>query len=218
MKKKIEEIYRILRKEFPLPVKRKLSPVEELILTILSQNTSDRNRDLAWERLRKKFPTMEDLEKASVEEIERAIKPAGLYRQKAKSIKEALSRLREEFGSLQIPLQGEEAFKFLLSLKGVGPKTAAVVSLFSLSHPHFPVDTHIFRVSNRIPLVKGKSREKVQEELNKKVPDEIKKEFHLLLIELGRKYCRPRPRCQECPLRDLCSFPSRFLKPGQGQV
>ncbi len=218
MKEKIEKIYDILRKEFSLPAKEKLSPAEELVLTVLSQNTSDRNRDLAWKRLRERFPKMEDLEEASVEEIEEAIKPAGLYRQKARSIKQVLRKLREEFGSLNIPLKGEEAYRFLLSLKGVGPKTAAVVSLFSLGHPYFPVDTHIFRVSNRIPLVRGKTREKVQEELNKKVPDEIKREFHLLLIELGRKYCRPKPRCKECPLKGLCSYSSRFLKPDQKEV
>ncbi len=219
MKEKIEKVYQILRREIPLPAKKKLPPVEELVLTILSQNTSDRNRDRAWAKLREKFPTLEALAEAPLEEIEEAIRPAGLYRQKARSIKKALKSLREKFGTLEIPLRGEDAYEFLLSLDGVGPKTAAVVSLFSLGHPHFPVDTHIFRVSNRIPLVEGKSREKVQEQLNQVVPDGIKEEFHLLLIELGRRYCRPKPRCEKCPLRGLCRFAALHgLQPGQGQV
>ncbi len=206
MERRIEKVYKILRENFPLPPKRKLPPVEELVLTILSQNTSDRNRDIAWAELRRKFPSMEALERAPVEEIEKAIKPAGLYRQKARRIKEVLSILRRKFGGLKIPLKGEELYRFLLSLKGVGPKTAAVVSLFSFGEPYFPVDTHIFRVSNRIPLVRGKSREEVQEKLNHLVPDGLKEEFHLLLIELGRSYCRPRPKCSLCPLRGFCEF------------
>ena len=149
---------------------------------------------------------MEKLAKAPLEEIEKAIKPAGLHRQKARRIKEVLNILTERFGGVKIPLKGEELYEFLLSLKGVGPKTAAVVSLFSFGEAYFPVDTHIFRVSNRIPLVRGKTRKEVQDKLNSMIPDSLKKELHLLLIELGRSFCRPKPNCSACPIREYCDF------------
>ena len=218
VKGKIERIYKILKANLPLPEPRNLPPVEELVLTILSQNTSDRNRDLAWKRLKGKFSSMEEVAEAPLEEIESAIKPAGLYRQKARRIKEVLNILKEKFGGLRIPLKGEELYEFLLSLKGVGPKTAAVVSLFSFGEPYFPVDTHIFRVSNRIPLAKGRTRKEVQEKLNSLVPDRLKKELHLLLIELGRSFCRPKPNCSACPIREHCDFAKGFpSREGKGR-
>ncbi len=206
MKKRIEKIYEILKKEFGIPDVRRLHPLEELVLTILSQNTSDRNRDAAWKRLEKKFPKIESIMEADISEIEEAIKPAGLNRQKAKRIKEALQLIKNRFGKLDITLRGHELYDFLRSINGVGPKTAAVVALFSYGEPFFPVDTHIFRVSNRIPLAQEKTREKVQEKLTEIIPDRLKMEFHLLLIELGRKYCRPKPKCSICPLKNLCSY------------
>ncbi len=180
--------------------------MDELVLTILSQNTSDRNRDLAWERLRERFPEIGDLLGADLQELEELIRPAGLNRQKARRIKEALHLIKERFGELKIPLKGQELYDFLRSIKGVGPKTAAVVALFSYGEPFFPVDTHIFRVAKRIPLADGKTREEVQDTLTHLVPDHLKMELHLLLIELGRKYCRPRPKCSSCPLRELCKY------------
>lgn len=206
----IRELYKILKQEFEVPHIRKLKPVEELVLTILSQNTSDRNRDLAWKRLRERFPDLEKIINAKVEEIEDIIKPAGLYKQKAKRIKEGLTLIKRKFGKLEIPLKGKNLYDFLINIKGVGPKTAAVVALFSYGEPYFPVDIHIFRVARRIPLANGKTREEVQEKLTHLVPDHLKMELHLLLIELGRKYCRPRPKCTDCPLRGFCEYAKKI--------
>lgn len=211
-----QKIYEALKREFGPQKIRKLPPIEELVLTILSQNTSDRNRDLAWERLRKRFPDLKDIPEADLRELEELIKPAGLNRQKAGRIKDALTLIKQRFGGLKIPLKGKELYDFLRSIKGVGPKTAAVVALFSYGEPYFPVDTHIFRVAKRIPLAEGKTREAVQNKLTETVPDELKMELHLLLIELGRKYCRPKPKCHQCPIREMCKFRLRKEKEEKG--
>lgn len=212
MSQDFQRIYEILKREFGPQNIRRLSPIEELVLTILSQNTSDRNRDLAWERLRKRFPELKDILEADLRELEQLIKPAGLNRQKARRIKDALSLIKDRFGDLKISIRGRELYDFLRSIKGVGPKTAAVVALFSYGEPYFPVDIHIFRVAKRIPLAEGKTREEVQDRLTRIVPDQLKMELHLLLIELGRKYCRPKPKCALCPIKEMCSFRLRTEK------
>ncbi len=210
---KIERIYSKLLEEFGKPEKRRLDPVEELVLTILSQNTSDRNRDLAWERLRSRFRTMEELAEAPVEEIEELIKPSGLHRQKARRIKEVLARIRKDFSSLEIKLPADRLYDYLLSLPGIGPKTAAVVLAFSFDLPYFPVDTHVFRVARRLGLSSARTREKVQQEMERIVPPHLKKDLHLLLINLGRSYCRPsKPLCSRCPLRELCPTSGLVVK------
>ena len=210
---RIIKIYRILRKTFGIPEKKRYDPVDEIILTVLSQNTSDRNRDKAWERLKARYKTPQELLDAPEEEIAELIRPAGLHRQKAKAIKRILNRIKGDFGALKIPYRGKELYRYLTSIKGIGPKTAAVVMIFSYDQPFFPVDTHIFRVSRRMGLVDSRTREKAQSELDSLIPDEMKKDLHLLLIELGRKICRARkPLCSQCPVRDFCNFPDKVLK------
>jgi len=210
---RIKHIYKILRKTFGIPKKKKYDPVDEIILTVLSQNTSDRNRDKAWERLKARYKTPQELLDAPEEEIAELIRPAGLYRQKAKAIKRILNKIKGDFGVLEIPYRGEELYRYLTSIKGIGPKTAAVVMAFSYDQPFFPVDTHIFRVSRRMGLTNSRTREKAQFELDLLIPNEMKKDLHLLLIELGRKICRARrPLCSQCPVKDFCNFQDKVLK------
>lgn len=210
---RIIEIYKILQKSFGIPEKKKYDPVDEIILTILSQNTNDRNRDKAWERLKTRYKTPQELLEAPEREIAELIRPAGLYRQKAKAIKRILTKIKSDFGTLKIPYRGKELYYYLTSIKGIGPKTAAVVMMFSFDQPFFPVDTHIFRITRRMGLVDSRTREKAQSELDSLIPDEMKKDLHLLLIELGRKICRARkPLCDQCPVRDFCNFSDKVLK------
>ncbi len=187
-------------------------PIDELVLTILSQNTNDRNRDLAFRRLRERFPTWEAVRDAPLDAVIEAIRPAGLAQTKAPRIQEVLRLITAREGKLSLdflrtmPL--EEARAWLTSLKGVGPKTAAIVLLFSLGRPAFPVDTHVHRVSKRLGLIPPRtSRERAHTLLEAIIPPERYLPFHLALIEHGRALCRARaPRCEACPLRDLCDF------------
>ncbi|MGB9554001.1 MAG: endonuclease III domain-containing protein, partial [bacterium] len=184
-------------------------PTEELISTILSQNTNDRNRDSAFAHLRSRFPSWEKVVCAPLPEVESAIKVAGLAPSKAPRIQEALRLINEKYGQFSLPLQlnMEELFEFLLSLPGVGPKTVRCVLLFSYGYPAFPVDTHILRVGRRIGFIgKKESPARAMDRLDGLIPDGLHLSLHLLLIEHGRRTCRPRPLCQACPLRDLCSF------------
>jgi len=191
-------------------------PLDVLIRTILSQNTSDLNRDRAYAALRSRFPRWEDLLSAPVEEVENAIKGAGLYRQRARRIKEVLARIAAKRGELTLDFLGklppEQAEKWLLSLPGVWKKTAYIVLLFCFGRRRFPVDTHIKRVTGRLGLVPpGKEPHAALAPL---VPPGREIPLHLNLIRLGREICRPRlPRCELCPLADLCRYPAAKLDP-----
>jgi endonuclease-3 len=189
-----------------------LDPVSELVSTILSQNTNDVNRDVAYDRLTSRLPTWEQVRDADVEVVIEAIRPAGLANQKGPRIQESLRFITRERGELNLDFLGDwpvdEAKSWLTSMKGVGPKTAAIVLLFSLGRPAFPVDTHVHRVAKRLGLIAPQtSREKAHEELERLVSPEDYYAFHLNLIRHGRQVCTSRrPRCQACPLRDLCDY------------
>jgi endonuclease-3 len=189
-----------------------LDPVAQLVSTILSQNTNDGNRDVAFGRLRRRLPTWEQVRDADVEEVIEAIRPAGLANQKGPRIQEALRFITRERGELDLGFLAElpvdEAKKWLSSIKGVGPKTAAIILLFSLDRPAFPVDTHIYRVTKRLGLIGPRvSRERAHQELEKLVPQEDYYAFHLNLIRHGRQVCTSRkPRCPECIVRELCDY------------
>ena len=204
---------RVLAERYGEPVKHgPRDPLWALIKTILSQNTSDINRDRAYERLRQRFPTPEALHKAPLPEIAEAIRPGGLARQKAERIKGLLDYLQSRYGSYDLswicerkPQEVEEEFR---KLKGIGPKTIKVVLLFVCGHPVFPADTHITRISKRLGLVPEKAgSEKVHEILEKLVPPDRYYPFHLNLIRFGREICRARtPLCGRCPLVPICVF------------
>jgi len=189
-----------------------LDPVSELVSTILSQNTNDVNRDVAFDRLRARLPTWEAVRDADVEAVIEAIRPAGLANQKGPRIQQALRFITEERGKLDLGFLAEwpleEAKAWLSSIKGVGPKTAAIVLLFSLGRPAFPVDTHVHRVTKRLGLIGPRvSREKAHVELERLVETEAYYPFHLNLIRHGRQVCSSRkPRCDACVLAELCDF------------
>jgi len=189
-----------------------LDPISEVVSTILSQNTSDVNRDRAFARLRMRFVTWEEVRDGPVGTVEEAIRPAGLARQKAPRIKGALQFITRERGELSLDFLKDmpvgEAKAWLTQIKGVGPKTAAIILLFSLGMPAFPVDTHVHRVTGRLGLIGPKvSAEKAHDLLEDLLPPEWYYPFHLNVIRHGREICHARnPKCEICPLQDLCDY------------
>jgi endonuclease-3 len=191
------------------------APVDELVLTVLSQNTNDRNRDVAYFRLRERFPSWDAVAHAPVEEIEDAIRPGGLAPTKSVRIKQILEAIGDDdlLWLADAPL--DEARKYLCALPGVGRKTAACVLLFSFGRPDVPVDTHVYRVGGRLGLWPQKAPLiAAHDELARLVGDdgEFAYEAHVLLIRHGRRTCVARaPRCAECPLRRMCPEGRRRL-------
>jgi len=202
----------------PIPWRSHGDPLDVLINTILSQNTSDRNRDLAYEALLARYDRDYDaIAHAPLDELAETIRPAGLHRQKAARIQQILKEIKAERGAYDLShlkaLSREEALRELLKFDGVGKKTAGIVLTFSLGKPYFPVDTHIARITRRLGLVKP--NEDPHDVMNALVPEELKYQLHLHLIRHGRETCTARrPRCGICPLRDLCRFPDKA--PGDG--
>lgn len=181
-------------------------PIAELVLTILSQNTSDTNSGRAFIQLMRRFPSWQAIAEAPVEEVEAAIAPGGLARQKAPRIQAALRAVVEHAGSWDLDflrtLPLEEARAWLRALPGVGPKTAACVLLFSLGGPALPVDTHVERVARRLGLIpQNATAERAHALLEALVPPGEYYPFHMLLIKHGRRTCSARrPACDRCPL------------------
>jgi len=204
-------IHQLLVEEYGQREWHPREPLSVLISAILSQNTSDVNRDQAWRRLKERFPTWESLLAADSAEIAEAIRPGGLANIKAPRIKKVLQTIKQERGELTLDFLAEmdvdQAKRWLTSLNGVGPKTAAIVLLFSLGKPAFPVDTHVHRVSRRLGLIGPKTtREQAHDALEKLLPPEIYYTFHLNLIAHGREVCKSQqPRCATCVLQQHCN-------------
>lgn len=192
--------------------RRFLPPLDELIDCILSQSTTDTNRDRAFAALKEAFPTWEAVMNAPTEAVIAAIKPAGLANQKGPRIQEILRRIYAERGELNIDFLGDlpvpEAKAWLTSFHGVGPKTAAIVLCFAFMRPAFPVDTHIHRVGQRIGfLPQGISADDAHPVMEAIVPPDDYFTFHINLIRLGREICQARrPRCEACPLTSYCDY------------
>jgi endonuclease-3 len=213
LSKKALKVHKKLIEAFGEPTWRNpLPPVDELVSTILSQNTNDVNRDRAFDSLRAKFPTWEQVRDADTDEVIEAVRVAGLANQKGPRLQQVLRDITEERGSLdlsflkEIPL--EEARNWLTKFKGVGPKTAAIVLCFSLNRPAFPVDTHVYRVTGRIGLRPEKlTVEQAHPFLESVFPPETYYAAHLNIIRLGREVCAARkPNCPVCPVRELCDY------------
>jgi endonuclease III len=183
------------------------APVDELVLTVLSQNTNDRNRDVAYGRLRERFGSWEQVRDAPVDEVEDAIRPGGLAPTKARRIQLILSALDGDGLAWLETAPVEEGRDYLCALPGVGRKTAACVLLFSYGLPDVPVDTHVFRVGTRLGLFRpGASLEEAHDEMLRFAADDAY-ELHVSLIRHGRRTCQARnPRCHECPLLSICPY------------
>jgi endonuclease-3 len=193
----------------PPRVHRRLPPLDELVLTILSQNTSDRNCERAYAAMRDRFPTWEEVRDAPTAELEEVLRPGGLAAQKAPRIQAVLNELSHD-GRPHLDwlrdLEPAEAIARLVAFPGVGPKTASCVLLFSLDVPVMPVDTHVHRVALRLGLIPaGTSADQAHSVLTELVPAGRMLEAHLLLIAHGRATCSARrPRCGGCVLLEGC--------------
>ncbi len=211
--KRINRIRDVLRDYYGRPRNEPhRAPLDELVLTVLSQNTNDRNRDVAFTRLRTRFSTWATVAHAPVGQIEETIRPGGISKVKSKRIKEMLLEIERKAGGFDIDwlasVPRERAIDFLESLPGVGRKTAACVLMFSFDRPEMPVDTHVHRVSSRLGLIRPKASfdEAHDEWLELALPDELF-ELHINLLRHGRRICSAkRPKCAECALKRLCPY------------
>ena len=197
---------------------RKTDPTSELILTILSQNTNDINRDRAFKTLKERFPTWADIASAKVTDIAKAIHGGGLSGIKSKRIKKILSQIKEWSSDYKLlflkKMSDKEVFDYLMSFTGVGPKTASCVLLFSLGRQAMPVDTHVYRVGQRLGFIPPNlNAEKAHQWfLELKLPIDMY-QFHLNLIQHGRTLCRPsNPKCDVCPIKRYCLYHNSSLE------
>ena len=210
-RRRIQKLFRLLESEYGGRTwRRRMPAVDQLILTILSQHTSDRNSGRAFRSLKERFKDWESVANARAASVERAIRSAGLARMKAPRIIRCIRRIRNERGCCDLEFLGKmspgDAKEYLESFDGVGPKTVACVLLFSFNMPLFPVDTHVLRVTKRLGVMDGDATAgPAHGRLSELVPAELHYPLHLLLIEHGRKTCKAqRPRCEECVLRENC--------------
>jgi len=212
IKKKIQKAIAAFENLYGVPQWRRKDPLDELMVTILSQNTNDRNRDNAYHQLRERYPTWEQVMNADVDQIEEAIRTAGLAKQKSASMKRTLTWVAEYFGELSLEsmrdISNDEAIKLLTSQKGVGVKTAAVTLAFSLGRDLCPVDTHVHRIAQRLGWVKERTNaEKTFLQLRSLIPKGKAATFHLNMLRFGREICNARsPKCGECPLFVDCKW------------
>jgi endonuclease III len=208
---------RLVKRFGELAPPRAADPLDELVLTVLSQHTSDVNADRSFTELRRAFLTWESVVRAPARKVADAIRSGGLANQKAPRIQAILREIHAREGAYDLrrlaTLADAEARDYLTSLPGVGPKTAAVVLSFALGRDAIPVDTHVHRVSRRLGLIPANATaERAGRILHDIVPDGLRTSTHVGLIRLGREICRaPVPSCRACPLRDLCPSAERFL-------
>jgi endonuclease III len=212
-----------LRKQFgELAPPRAVDPLDELILTVLSQHTSDLNAERAFADLRGTYPTWVDVVAAPTERLAAAIRSGGLANTKAPRIQAILREIKEREGAYDLSVLRElpdaDARAYLTSLPGIGPKTAAVVLSFALGRDAIPVDTHVHRTTRRLGMVPQKaSAERADRVLHELVPQGLRTPLHVALIRLGREICKaPTPLCPRCPLKDLCPTAPRYLGRASG--
>lgn len=211
-KSDIPAILRALARLYPRGEKswaKRSDPFHTVIATIMSAQTTDAQVDIVTPELFRRYPTPAKLAKARLRDVETIIKPVGLYKAKAKNIIAASKIIEKEFGG-EVPATREE----LMSLPGVGRKTANVVLIKSFGQPAMPVDTHVFRVVNRIGLARGKTPEAVEAGLMKVIPEKKLGAAHFWLIHHGRTLCSARsPKCDQCPLAKCCDYARSWKKP-----
>lgn len=201
----------------PLAPPRAVDPLDELVLTVLSQHTSDLNAERAFADLRGAFATWADVVAERPDRVADVIRSGGLANTKAPRIQSILREVHTREGGFDLSglrsLPDAEARAYLTSLPGIGPKTAAVVLSFALGRDAIPVDTHVHRVTRRLGMIPPKaSAERADRLLHDLVPDGLRTPLHVALIRLGREICKAQtPRCPICPLKDLCPTAPRYL-------
>lgn len=217
-RQRLIQVRDILRNTFGTPTWHlELPAVDELVCTILSQNTNDINRDKAFQALKARYPSWEAVRDADSGELEYVIRIAGLANQKGPNIQAALRDITAERGEIDLDwLRGtdaETARKWLVGLRGVGPKTAAIVMVFALGMPAFPVDTHVYRVTGRIGLRPAELDITKTHAYMEQIADPADYgTLHLNLIDLGREICQARkPKCPICPIRHLCQYENKTV-------
>lgn len=217
----VRAVHRRLREDQgPFQPKPRRPILDELVMTLLSQHTSDRNTERAFERLQQRFPTWEQVLDAPLDEVVDAIRSGGLADQKAPRIQQILATVEEREGRVDLSrlndLDDGEIETYLTALPGVGPKTAACVLVFSMGRPAFPVDTHVHRVTARLGwILEGTSAQQAHRTLGSSVPPGIRYELHMQLITHGRTVCTAqRPWCGKCVLLDLCGAGPDLLAEG----
>jgi endonuclease-3 len=193
------------------------------VLTVLSQNTSDVNSGRAFEGLKQRFPTWEEVANAPVEELAGAIRAGGIAEVKSRRIKQILHEIEAREGSIDLSrlkkMEDDEASDYLLSLPGVGAKTAACVLVFSMGRDAFPIDTHVHRVISRLGWIGARtSADQAHRGIAPRIPPEIRYDLHMAFIRHGREICKPRnPRCSACALFDLCNAGPIFVASGEAR-
>jgi endonuclease-3 len=212
-----------LRRQGPFTPKPRLDPLDELVMTVLSQHTSDVNTARAFASLKARYPRWDDVVNARPKHVADVIRSGGLADQKAPRIQAILREIEGREGSLTLArlesLPDEEVEDYLCSLPGVGPKTAACVLVFSMGRDAFPIDTHVHRVTKRLGWIPANATaDKAHSLLKDAVPPEIRYELHVQLIAHGRTICKARmPLCSECPLFDVCEAGTRLLAAGEAR-
>ena len=192
--------------------RKRPDPLYDLVRTILSQNTTDENRDRAFADLRSALPTWEGVMSARADRVKRLIRPAGLVNSKGPAIQSFLRWLQRERGSLDLAylsdLTPDEGIAELTQHKGVGLKTAYIVLSFACDHDLCAVDTHVHRILKRMGVIGDRcSRDRAHDELRPLIPKGKARSFHANLIDLGKQICTARaPSCPECPLRKSCPY------------
>jgi endonuclease-3 len=208
-RRRVRAIRDRLRKLYGRPVNEPHGhPIAELVRTVLSQNTNDTNRDVAYDRLRERFTSWEDVRDAPEKDVIEAIRPGGLANTKGPRIQAILRELGEQPDlDWLADADRDEALEYLTALPGVGRKTAACVFIFALGRPEIPVDTHVHRVGGRLGLFRANAPfEEAHDEMLRITDPEDAYELHMNLIRHGREVCRPRPRCDACGLRRMCPY------------
>lgn len=209
---KYEPVKQALEKEYGRKTFKPHDGMDELVSCILSQSTTDANRDRGFDALKSKYATWDEVASAPTDELIDTIRPAGLANSKGPYIQGALNEIKHRRGEYNIDflqdMSPDEAKKWLQSLPGVGPKTAAIVLCFAFGMPAFPVDTHVQRVGKRIGFIPQKaSAAKAHDIMEAIVPPEDYYSFHLQLIYHGRAICKARtPLCEQCPITEHCNF------------
>ena len=212
-RRRISNITKALEERFGIPVWNGPSnPLDSFVKTVLSQNTNDLNRDRAYESLRKKYPSWENVMRARAGNIAGAIRVGGLANQKSQRIKAILNWLKKEYGELTLDsiceMDFDRAYERFGHLKGVGVKTLAVVLMFACGKDVFPVDTHVHRLCRRLGLVPmNVTADKTFELMRGRVPRGKSYSLHMNMLVLGRTICHPgNPKCNECPVLNYCPF------------